>query len=42
MCAQVHVQNFGWLVNQCGLAGTGFTVGTIGQSLRMEAIIITV
>jgi uncharacterized protein YjdB len=39
ICANAHVQNIGWQGRVCGYS---ITVGTAGQSLRMEAITITV
>jgi uncharacterized protein YjdB len=38
VCANAHVQDIGWQGWRCG---SSVSVGTTGQSLRLEAIIIT-
>jgi len=37
ICGQAHVQDIGWQRQVCA-AGPDMQIGTIGQSLRMEAV----
>lgn len=39
-CADAHVQNIGWQGQQCVEDGSVLEVGTIGQSLRVEAVFV--
>lgn len=41
-CAEAHVQELGWLGQNCQPADHASVVGTIGQSLRLEAYRATV
>lgn len=40
ICANAHVQNIGWQGWVCASNGAFATVGTTGQSLRMEALAV--
>jgi uncharacterized protein YjdB len=38
ICANAHIQNIGWQGRKCAKDGGEVTVGSTGQSLRMEAL----
>jgi hypothetical protein len=42
VCVNAHVQNLGWQGKKCDVPGNWVTGGTTGQSLRLEAVEITV
>jgi uncharacterized protein YjdB len=42
VCVNSHVQNIGWQGAQCGRSGSDVTAGTMGKSLRLEAVTFTV
>lgn len=42
ICAQAHVQNVGWQRWRCSQRFRPATVGTVGQSLRLEALRVRV
>ena len=41
ICARGHIENVGWQPWACSLHGQRLTVGTLGQSLRLEAVEIS-
>jgi uncharacterized protein YjdB len=41
ICANAHVQNIGWQGQRCAKDGDAVTVGTVGQSLRLESLVLS-